>query len=192
VDAPLIHSSAICDEGCVVGAGTRIWHFCHIMAGARIGRACSLGQNCFVASGVQIGDGVRLQNNVSVYEGVTLADDVFCGPGVVFTNVEHPRSAFPSKPNFSKTSVGRGATLGANCTIVAGITLGEYCFVGAGAVVTADVAPFALVLGVPARWVGWVSVRAHRLAFDEHGSARCPVGGERYLLRDGVVNLMDQ
>jgi UDP-2-acetamido-3-amino-2,3-dideoxy-glucuronate N-acetyltransferase len=186
-----IHPSAVCDEGCVIGEGTQIWHFCHIMPGARIGARCSIGQNCFVAASVVIGDGVRIQNNVSVYAGVSLDDEVFCGPGVVFTNVHHPRSAFPTKPNYDKTQVQRGATLGANCTIIAGTTLGQYCFVGAGAVVTADVAAFALAVGVPARQVGWVSKRAERLHFDTSGQARCPVGGESYLLEAGQVRCLD-
>jgi UDP-2-acetamido-3-amino-2,3-dideoxy-glucuronate N-acetyltransferase len=162
------------------------------MAGATIGRDCSIGQGCFVGDGVTIGDRVRIQNNVSVYTGVTLDEEVFCGPGVVFTNVHHPRSAYPVKPNYTKTWVERGASLGANCTIVAGVRLGRFCFVGAGAVVTRDVAPFALVVGVPAKQVGWVSARAERLAFDSSGRARCPAGGELYLLRAGEVTQLGE
>ncbi len=184
---PKIHSSAECEPGAVIGEGTRVWRFVHIASGARIGRGCSIGQGCHVASGAVLGDGVRLQNGVSVFCGVTLEDAVFCGPGVTFTNVRRPRSAFPKQGEFIPTRVGRGATLGANATIVCGVTLGESCFVGAGAVVTRDVAPFALVLGVPAKPEGWVSRRGEPLQFDEAGWARCPVGGEAYRLVENAV-----
>jgi UDP-2-acetamido-3-amino-2,3-dideoxy-glucuronate N-acetyltransferase len=182
-----IHPTAVCEPGCVIGERTRIWHFVHVGAGAKIGRDCSIGQGCYVAATAVIGDCVRVQNHVSVYDGVILEDDVFCGPGVVFTNVKVPRSRYPKRSEYTETRVRRGATLGANATIVCGAVLGEYCFVGAGAVVTADVLPHAMVLGVPARPVAWVSVRGERLQFDERGVARCPVGGERYILEDGQV-----
>jgi UDP-2-acetamido-3-amino-2,3-dideoxy-glucuronate N-acetyltransferase len=167
--------------------GTRIWHFCHVMEDAVIGRGCVLGQNCFVGSGVRIGDGSRLQNNVSVYEGVTLEEDVFCGPSVVFTNVSNPRAFVDRKTEFRKTRVRRGATLGANATLLPGITIGEYAFVGAGAVVTRDVLAHALVVGTPARQVGFVSRAGERLSFDADGHAVCPRTGARYALREGVV-----
>ncbi|HEX2732646.1 MAG TPA: acyltransferase [Polyangiaceae bacterium] len=186
-----VHPSAVCDEGCSIGQGTRVWHFSHVMAGARIGRDCVIGQNCFIADGVTIGDRVRIQNNVSVYQGVILEDEVFCGPSVVFSNVVRPRAAYPSKPNYEVTRVRKGATLGANATIVAGAVLGEHCFVAAGAVVRSNVAAFELVAGVPARHLGWVSVRGESLTFDSRGAARCPIGGDRYLLRDGELIQVD-
>jgi UDP-2-acetamido-3-amino-2,3-dideoxy-glucuronate N-acetyltransferase len=153
--APFIHESAYVDEGATVGDGTKIWHFCHIMPGAVIGERCSLGQNVVVMNGTRIGNNVKIQNNVSVYEGVELEDDVFCGPSMVFTNVLNPRSHVSRRHDYRKTLVRRGATIGANATIVCGITLGEYAFIGAGAVVTRDVPPYALVAGVPARRTGW-------------------------------------
>jgi len=154
--APVIHESAYVDAGADIGADTKVWHFCHVMSGAVIGERCSLGQNVVVMSGVKIGNNVKIQNNVSVYEGVELEDDVFCGPSMVFTNVINPRSHVPRKDEYRRTLVRRGASIGANATVVCGVTLGEYCFVGAGAVVTADVQPYALVIGVPARRSGWV------------------------------------
>ncbi|MEN9577269.1 MAG: hypothetical protein RJA70_278 [Pseudomonadota bacterium] len=162
-----------------------IWHFCHVMSGARLGTNCSVGQNCFVAGGAVLGDRVRLQNNVSVFDGVELGDDVFCGPSVVFTNVRRPRAGHSGFRE--RTHVMRGATLGANATIRCGVTLGEYCFVGAGCVVTADVAPYAEVAGVPGKQVGWVSRCAERLVFDSSGSARCPLNGDGYQLAAGTV-----
>ncbi len=150
------HPSAIVDAGAVIGAGTRIWHFCHVMAGARIGRGCSLGQNVFVAGGARLGDNVKVQNNVSIYDGVELEDDVFCGPSAVFTNVAHPRAHVSRRTEYEATHVGRGATLGANCTVVCGVSVGRYAFVAAGAVVAASVPDHALVMGVPARVAGWV------------------------------------
>src|SRR5690606_3094678 len=155
---------AVIDAGAQIGRGTRIWHWVHVCAGARIGERCSLGQNVFVGNRVVIGDNVRIQNNVSVYDEVTLEDDVFCGPSMVFTNVFNPRSAVPRKAEYRPTLVGRGATLGANCTIVCGVTIGESAFVGAGAVVTSDVPAYALVVGVPARQIGWMSEHGERLA----------------------------
>jgi UDP-2-acetamido-3-amino-2,3-dideoxy-glucuronate N-acetyltransferase len=175
------HESAYVDEGAKVGKGTRIWHFCHVMAGAEIGEGCTLGQNVFVAKGVRIGNGVKIQNNVSVYEGVTLEDEVFVGPSAVFTNVRTPRASFPrNRPeDFLPTVVKRGATIGANATIVCGVTLGEWCFVAAGAVVTKDVPPYALVAGVPARRLGWVCECGERLVFAGE-EATCGTCGRRY------------
>ncbi|HWH81886.1 MAG TPA: acyltransferase [Burkholderiaceae bacterium] len=190
----MIHPSAIVDAGAQLGAGTHVWHFAHVCAGARIGERCSLGQGVFVANDVVIGDNVKIQNHVSVFDAVTLEDDVFCGPGMVFTNVHNPRAAVPRKHEYRPTLVKRGATLGANCTIVCGTTIGRFAFVGAGAVVSRDVPDFALVVGVPARRIGWVSRHGERLAFDgeAHGEAACPATGERYVLRDGVCALADE
>lgn len=176
------HESAYLDEGCQIGKGTRIWHFCHIMGGAVIGERCSLGQNVFVANQVRIGHNVKIQNNVSLYEGVEVEDDVFLGPSMVFTNVLNPRSAVSRKDEYLPTRICRGATVGANATIVCGATVGEYAFIGAGAVVRGNVPPYALMLGVPARPRGWMSRHGHRLVFDEHGHATCPGTGERYEL----------
>ena len=173
---PQIHETAIVDEGAVIGDGTRIWHWVHICGGARIGRNCSFGQNVFVADGVMIGDNVKVQNNVSIYDGVTLEDDVFCGPSMVFTNVYNPRAAISRRHEYRPTLVRRGATLGANSTIVCGVTIGRYAFVGAGAVVTREVPAFALTMGVPARRVGWMSHYGERLS----GDLICPVSGRHY------------
>ncbi|MHB1222593.1 MAG: acyltransferase [Gemmatimonadaceae bacterium] len=175
--APSIHESSYVDDGAVVGAGTRIWHFCHVMGGAVIGERCSLGQNVVVMNGVRIGNNVKIQNNVSVYEGVELEDDVFCGPSMVFTNVMNPRSAVSRKHEYRRTLVRRGSSIGANATIVCGATLGEYCFVGAGAVVTRDVPAHALVTGVPARRAGWMCACGERLPADP---TECAVCGNRY------------
>ncbi|MET0657961.1 MAG: acyltransferase [Steroidobacteraceae bacterium] len=185
------HPTAIVDERAQVGEGTRIWHWVHVSAGARIGRDCSLGQNAYVGNDVVIGDNVRIQNNVSVYDAVTLEDDVFCGPSMVFTNVMNPRAAVPRKSEFRRTLVRQGATLGANCTVVCGTTIGRHAFVGAGAVVTRDVSDFALVVGVPARQIGWMSRHGERLdlPLQGNGSASCPGTGERYVLRDGSCSL---
>lgn len=189
-----IHETAIVDEGAQIGAGTKIWHFCHIMPRAVIGEGCSLGQNVFVANNVNIGSNVKIQNNVSVYEGVVLEDDVFCGPSMVFTNVNIPRSAFPQNASqYDQTRVKRGASIGANATIVCGVTVGAWALIGAGAVVTANVPDYALVLGVPARIAGYVSQRGHRLHFNEAGFATCPEGGETYHQdSDGVVSLVQE
>jgi UDP-2-acetamido-3-amino-2,3-dideoxy-glucuronate N-acetyltransferase len=180
----MIHPSAVVDEGAQLGDGTRVWHFAHVCAGARIGPGCSLGQGVFVANDVRIGANVKIQNNVSVYDAVTLEDDVFCGPSMVFTNVLNPRSAVSRKAEYRRTHVKRGATLGANCTIVCGVTVGEYAFVGAGAVVSRGVPPFALVVGVPARRVGWMSRHGERLDLPAAGTgiAKCPATGEAYRL----------
>ena len=183
--APVIHESAYVDEGAAVGADTKVWHFCHVMPGAVIGERCSLGQNVVVMGRVRIGNNVKIQNNVSVYEGVELEDDVFCGPSMVFTNVINPRSHVPRKDEYKSTLVKRGASIGANATIVCGVTLGEYCFVGAGAVVTADVPPYALVVGVPARRKGWVCRCGVQLAAGK--TAECPACGSKYDLRDDLL-----
>jgi UDP-2-acetamido-3-amino-2,3-dideoxy-glucuronate N-acetyltransferase len=187
--AATIHPSAIIDEGAQLGDGTRIWHWVHICGGARIGSNCSLGQNVFVGNRVTIGDNAKIQNNVSVYDEVTLEDDVFCGPSMVFTNVYNPRSAVSRKNEYRRTLVKRGATLGANCTIVCGVTIGEHAFVGAGAVVNCDVLPFALMVGVPARQIGWMSRFGERLDLPLRGgaSAVCRHTGERYVLQKDIV-----
>ena len=189
--APQIHPSAIIDPGAKIGAGTRIWHWVHVCAGATIGERCSLGQNVYVGNDVVIGSNVKIQNNVSVYDAVVLEDDVFCGPSMVFTNVYNPRSAVSRKSEYRRTLVRRGATLGANCTLVCGITVGEHAFIGAGAVVNRDVPAFALMLGVPARQVGWMSRHGERLKLPLKGDAQatCPRSGEKYALRGGVCSL---
>ena len=188
-----VHPTAIVDDGARIGDETRIWHWVHVSAGARIGARCSLGQNVYVGNRVVIGDNVKIQNNVSVYDNVTLEDDVFCGPSMVFTNVYNPRSAVSRKDEYRDTLVRRGATLGANCTIVCGATIGEYAFVGAGAVVNRDVPDYALVVGVPARQVGWMSRFGERLDLPVSGtgSATCPHTGDRYELVDGRVRRID-
>lgn len=169
-----VHESSYVDENVTIGEGTKIWHFCHISEGARIGRGCILGQNVFIGRNVTIGNNCKLQNNVSVYEGVTLEDEVFCGPSMVFTNVDTPRSAYPRGPKgFLKTLVKRGCTIGANATILCGITLGEYSFIGAGSVVTKDVPAYALVYGNPAKIYGWMCECGTKLAF-QNGQANCP------------------
>lgn len=186
------HDSAIVDDGAQLGEGTKVWHFCHVSAGARIGERCALGQNVFVGNDVQIGRNVRIQNNVSVYDAVTLEDDVFCGPSMVFTNVYNPRAAVPRKSEYRRTLVKQGATLGANCTIVCGITIGRHAFVGAGAVVQKDVPDFALVVGVPARRIGWMSRHGERLSLPAtgEGEAACPATGERYCLSGDTLQLL--
>ena len=183
-----IHPSAIVDEGAQIGEGSRVWHFVHVCAGARIGRHCSLGQNVFVGNRVVIGDHVKVQNNVSVYDNVTLEDGVFCGPSMVFTNVYNPRSLIERKNEYRDTLVKRGATLGANCTIVCGVAIGEYAFVGAGAVVNKDVPAYALMVGVPARQVGWMSEFGEQLDLPVRGEgeAVCRNSGQRYVL-DGAT-----
>lgn len=178
------HPSSYIDEPCVIGNGTKIWHFCHVMSNATIGENCSLGQNVFVAGGVHIGNDVRIQNNVSVYSGVTLEDEVFCGPSCVFTNVINPRSTVSRHGVYDQTLVKIGATLGANCTIVCGVTVGQHAFIGAGAVITKDVPNYALMVGVPARQIGWISRHGQRLVLDDTQSAMCPTSGWRYRYTD--------
>lgn len=187
MSAASIHPSAIVDAGAQIGEGTKVWHFAHVCAGARIGTGCSLGQGVYVGNDVVIGRNVRIQNNVSVYDAVTLEDDVFCGPSMVFTNVLNPRAAVSRKHEYRRTLVGRGATLGANSTIVCGHTVGRYAFVAAGAVVTHDVPDFALVQGVPARHAGWMSRHGEKLdlPLTGDGEAACPATGEVYVLRGG-------
>jgi UDP-2-acetamido-3-amino-2,3-dideoxy-glucuronate N-acetyltransferase len=183
-----VHPSAIVDAGAVLGPGTRVWHFAHVCGGARIGSDCSLGQNVFVGNDVVIGNGVKIQNNVSVYDAVTLEDEVFCGPSMVFTNVYNPRAGIIRKNQYRRTLVKCGASIGANATIVCGVTVGRFAFVGAGAVVKRDVPDFALMAGVPARQIGWISRFGERLALPLSGSgeAICPHTGDSYLLRDGI------
>ncbi|HLA91370.1 MAG TPA: acyltransferase [Gemmatimonadaceae bacterium] len=183
---PYIHETAVVDKGAKIGAGTKVWHFCHVMPGAVIGRRCTLGQNVVVMNGTTIGDNVKIQNNVSVYEGVTLEDDVFCGPSMVFTNVVNPRSHVSRKTEYQKTLVRKGATIGANATILCGVTLGPYAFVGAGAVVTKDVPAHALVTGVPATLAGWMCECGVKL---EEGlmELTCPACGNRYTRRGDKV-----
>lgn len=185
--AVTIHPSAIVDAGAQIGEGSRIWHWVHVCGGARIGADCSLGQNVFVGNSVRIGNNVKIQNNVSVYDGVEIEDDVFCGPSMVFTNVYNPRSAVSRKNEYRNTLVRRGATLGANCTVVCGTVVGEYAFVAAGAVVNRDVKPFALMAGVPARQLGWMSRFGERLDLPLTGNAEatCPHTGDLYRLTDG-------
>jgi UDP-2-acetamido-3-amino-2,3-dideoxy-glucuronate N-acetyltransferase len=187
-----VHSSAFVDEGAQIGNGSRVWHFAHVCSGARIGEKCSLGQNVFVGNDVVIGNNVKIQNNVSVYDAVTIEDDVFCGPSVVFTNVYNPRSAVIRKDEYRKTLVKKGASLGANSTIVCGITIGKYAFVGAGAVINKDVPDFALMVGVPAKQIGWMSCYGERLELPLKGNAEtlCPNTKEKYMLKDGTCFLI--
>ena len=186
-----VHESAIVDDGAQIGDNSRIWHFAHICGGAQIGKGCSLGQNVFVGNKVTIGDNVKVQNNVSVYDNVHLEDDVFCGPSMVFTNVYNPRSFIERKTEYRDTLVKRGATLGANCTIVCGVTIGEYALVGAGAVINKDVKPFALMVGVPAKQIGWISKYGEQLELplDGDGTALCIHTGDKYILKDKFLRI---
>jgi UDP-2-acetamido-3-amino-2,3-dideoxy-glucuronate N-acetyltransferase len=181
------HETAVIDEGCKIGAGTKIWHFSHIMPDCEIGENCNIGQNVVVSPGVNLGKNVKVQNNVSIYTGVICEDDVFLGPSMVFTNIKNPRSAVIRKDQYVKTLVKHGASIGANATIICGITIGEFAFIGAGAVVVKDVPPYALILGNPGRRVGWMSENGHRLEFGADGIATCPESGERYRLAEGAV-----
>jgi len=183
-----IHPSAIVDDGATIGKSSCVWHFSHVCAGAKIGEKCSLGQNVFVGNDVVIGNNVKIQNNVSVYDAVTIEDDVFCGPSMVFTNVYNPRSTFTRKDEYRKTLIKRGATMGANSTIVCGITVGQYAFIGAGAVINKDVPDFALMVGVPAKQIGWMSRFGERLDLPLKGNAEtiCPHTNEKYVLVDGL------
>jgi UDP-2-acetamido-3-amino-2,3-dideoxy-glucuronate N-acetyltransferase len=181
------HDSAIIDEGCAIGDGTKIWHFSHIMPNCMIGQKCNIGQNVVVSPGVILGNNVKIQNNVSIYTGVTCDDDVFLGPSMVFTNVINPRSAVNRRDQYAKTHVGKGASIGANATIVCGHDIGNYAFIGAGAVVTKTVPDFALVVGNPARQIGWVGEYGHRLVFDQTGEATCEESGQVYRLQQNKV-----
>ncbi|MET0264460.1 MAG: acyltransferase [Duganella sp.] len=187
-----IHPSAIIDRGATLGAGTRVWHFSHVCAGARIGAGCALGQNVYVGNHAVIGNNVKIQNNVSVYDAVTIEDDVFCGPSMVFTNVHNPRAAVVRKDQYRATLVQRGASIGANATVVCGVTIGAYALIGAGAVVTRDVAEFSVMAGVPARRIGWISRHGEmlNLPLRGNGRARCPHTGETYAVVDGVCSLL--
>jgi UDP-2-acetamido-3-amino-2,3-dideoxy-glucuronate N-acetyltransferase len=182
------HETAVIDEGCNIGKGSKIWHFSHIMTGADIGENCNIGQNVVILPGVKLGKNVKVQNNVSIYTGVICEDDVFLGPSMVFTNVFNPRSAIIRKDQYMTTIVEKGASIGANSTIVCGNNIGRYAFIGAGAVVTKDVKPYALVVGNPARQTGWMSEYGHKLIFDASGTATCPESGEHYKLDSGSVS----
>ena len=189
---PFVHESSYVDDGARVGDGTKIWHFCHVMGGAAIGERCSLGQNVVVMNGVRIGNNVKIQNNVSVYEGVELEDDVFCGPSMVFTNVMNPRSHVSRKDEYRRTLVQRGASIGANATIVCGVTIGRYAFIGAGAVIVKNVPDYALVLGVPAAQRAWMSRHGHRLTTrNAEGLLVCPESGWRYRETAGALTCVD-
>lgn len=187
-----IHETAIVEDGCVPGEGTKVWHFTHIMPGAIIGKSCNIGQNVFIANGVRIGNNNKVQNNVSLYEGLESEDDVFFGPSAVFTNVINPRSAVVRKSEYQKTYIGKGATIGANATVLCGISLGRYAFIAAGSVVTRDVPDYALMMGVPASQDGWMSEHGHRLVFDDLGLASCKESGERYRLLEGKVSKIEE
>ncbi len=182
------HETAVIDEGCRIGQGTKIWHFSHVMPGAEIGENCNIGQNVVISPGVKLGRQCKVQNNVSIYEGVTCDEDVFLGPSMVFTNVTNPRSAVNRRGEYSRTHVGRGASIGANATIVCGHDIGEFAFIGAGAVVTKTIPAYALVVGNPARQMGWMSEYGEKLEFDHEGMATCPGSQERYRLHEGQVS----
>ncbi len=181
------HETAVIDDGSVIGDGTKIWHFCHIMSDSEIGSGCTIGQNVVISQMVKLGNNVKVQNNVSIYTGVTCEDDVFLGPSMVFTNVNNPRSAIIRRDQYLRTNVGKGATIGANATIVCGNNIGEYAFIGAGAVVTKDIAPYALVVGNPSKQIGWMSEYGHRLNFDANGIAVCPESKQEYKLTGNKV-----
>jgi UDP-2-acetamido-3-amino-2,3-dideoxy-glucuronate N-acetyltransferase len=182
-----VHETAVVDEGSRIGAGCKIWHFSHIMPNCELGEGCNIGQNVVISPGVVLGKNVKVQNNVSIYTGVVCEDDVFLGPSMVFTNVINPRSAIIRKDQYAKTTVKKGASIGANATIVCGNDIGEYAFIGAGAVVTREVPPFALVVGNPAKQIGWISEYGHRLDFENTATATCPESGEQYTLKDNTV-----
>jgi UDP-2-acetamido-3-amino-2,3-dideoxy-glucuronate N-acetyltransferase len=181
------HETAVIDEGCVIGEGTKIWHFSHIMSNSKIGKNCNIGQNCVISPDVVLGDGIKVQNNVSIYTGVICEDDVFLGPSMVFTNVMNPRSAVNRKNEYAKTLVKKGATIGANATIVCGNDLGKYCFIGAGSVVLKEVPDYALIVGNPAKQIGWMSENGQRLNFNEQGIAVCSETKEQYQLENNKV-----
>lgn len=186
------HETVVIDEGTKIGKGTKIWHFSHIMTGSEIGENCNIGQNVVISPGVKLGRNVKVQNNVSIYTGVVCGDDVFLGPSMVFTNIVNPRSAIIRKDSYVSTIVEKGASIGANSTIICGNRIGKYSFVGAGAVVTKDVKPYALVVGNPARQTGWMSEYGHKLQFDDKGFATCPESGEKYRIQDGNVIKVNQ
>jgi UDP-2-acetamido-3-amino-2,3-dideoxy-glucuronate N-acetyltransferase len=186
------HDTAVIDDGCQIGAGTKIWHFSHLMPGCTLGNNCNIGQNVVISPQVVLGNNVKVQNNVSIYTGVTCEDDVFLGPSMVFTNVINPRSAVNRRDNYLETRVGKGASIGANATIVCGHDIGAYAFIGAGAVVTKPVPNFALVVGNPARQIGWMSEYGHRLQFDAEGRATCPESGQHYQLSHSNVIRIDE
>ncbi|MDR0232059.1 MAG: N-acetyltransferase [Dysgonamonadaceae bacterium] len=186
-----IHPTAVVDEGCQIGNGTKIWHFSHIMTKAVIGNNCNIGQNVVVSPEVVLGNNVKVQNNVSIYTGVLCEDDVFLGPSCVFTNVVNPRSFISRKEEYKQTLVKKGASIGANATIICGCTIGEYAMIGAGAVVTKDVAPYALIVGNPGQQIGWISQSGYRLDFDSNGIAVCEESGEKYRFQDGKVHRME-
>lgn len=186
------HETAVIDDGCTIGKGTRIWHFTHIMPDCVIGENCNLGQNVVVSPGVRLGNNVKVQNNVSIYTGVNCEDDVFLGPSMVFTNVINPRSAVNRRNEYIATNVRKGATIGANATVVCGNEIGAFSFIGAGAVITKDVLPYALVAGNPARQLGWMSEFGHKLTFDNEGIAVCPESGMKYRLKDNIVTKTDE
>jgi len=188
MDDYFAHETAVIDKGCKIGKGCRIWHFSHIMTGAELGEKCNLGQNVVISPGVILGKNVKVQNNVSVYTGVICEDDVFLGPSMVFTNIVNPRSAVIRRDKYVKTIVGKGASIGANATIICGNNIGQFAFIGAGAVVTKDVKPYSLVIGNPARHVGWMSELGHRLEFNDDNIAICPESGEEYRLSGNEVS----
>lgn len=191
-NTPQIHPSSVIDEGAIIGEGTKIWHFCHVSGKAILGSNCNLGQNVFIDNDVVVGNGVKIQNNVSLYKGVEVGDDCFIGPSAVFTNVINPRAAVERRTEFKSTKLERGVTIGANATIVCGITLGAYAFVGAGAVVTENVKPFAMVVGVPAVQRGWMSEYGEKLEFDSEGKAECRGSGSIYRLENGYVKKVNE
>lgn len=186
------HETAVIDDGCTIGAGTKIWHFSHVMTKSVMGLNCNVGQNVVISPEVVLGNNVKVQNNVSIYSGVTCEDDVFLGPSMVFTNIINPRSAIVRRGEYAKTTVKKGASIGANATIVCGNDLGEYCFIGAGTVITKEVPPFALMVGNPGKQIGWMSKFGHRLSFDNAGLATCPEGGESYKLKSNKVTCLDE
>jgi UDP-2-acetamido-3-amino-2,3-dideoxy-glucuronate N-acetyltransferase len=186
------HETAVIDHGCEIGKGSKIWHFSHVMTGSKLGENCNLGQNVVVSPQVSLGNNVKVQNNVSIYTGVNCDDDVFLGPSMVFTNINNPRSSVVRRGQYASTWVGKGVTIGANATIVCGISIEEYAFIGAGAVVTKDVPPYALLVGNPAKQIGWMSRYGHRLQFDTEGLARCPEGGDFYRLSENKVSRLSE
>ena len=191
VETYFAHSSAVIDEGCEIGRGTKIWHFSHVMSGCTLGENCNLGQNVVISPGVVLGKNVKVQNNVSIYTGVTCEDDVFLGPSMVFTNVINPRSAVNRKSEYARTHVGKGASIGANATIVCGHNIGKFAFIGAGAVVTKHIPDYALVIGNPSRQVGWMSEFGHKLEFDQLGNASCKESGQQYKIDENIVRRID-